>query len=184
VLVPLSKVWRERDLRRRTEVWAPRVGRDAATTFARGRWFALAGIVALWTSVPVCVAFAVSGVGAVPVALSVAIFWPVGLYCLTKGVRLQVHANHQAQEFVGVTGWRGIPIRNVERFDEWRRTMGDSLRTRSDRAERDGPRMRECCSYVKAGVVFRVLKMARMRSRLRQRMASRRLFPSVRLRSR
>src|SRR6266576_1717321 len=40
-------------------------------------------------------------------------------------------------------------------------------------------RLRECCSYVKAGLVFSVLKTTRTRSRLRQRIASRRLLPSA-----
>jgi hypothetical protein len=42
----------------------------------------------------------------------------------------------------------------------------------------------ESCSYVKAGLVFSVLKTTRMSSRLRQRIASRRLLPSACLRSR
>jgi len=42
----------------------------------------------------------------------------------------------------------------------------------------------ECCSYVKAGLALRVLKTTRTSVRLRQRMASRRLFRSVCLRSR
>src|ERR1041385_576430 len=44
-------------------------------------------------------------------------------------------------------------------------------------------RLRQCCSYVKAGLVLSVLKTTRTSSRLRQRIASRRLLPSARLRS-
>jgi hypothetical protein len=40
------------------------------------------------------------------------------------------------------------------------------------------------CSYVKAGLALRVLKTTRASWRLRQRIASRRLFPSACLRSR
>jgi quercetin dioxygenase-like cupin family protein len=43
--------------------------------------------------------------------------------------------------------------------------------------------VRQRCSYVKAGLALSVLKTTRTRSRLRQRSASRRLFPSLRFRS-
>ena len=46
------------------------------------------------------------------------------------------------------------------------------------------PRLRQCCSYVKAGLAFSVLKTTRASWRLRQRIASRRLLPCARLRSR
>jgi hypothetical protein len=103
------------------EVWSPRIGSEATTTFARGQWFALAGVIALFLWLPICVGLGISGLGPVPVALSVAAFWPVGLYFLTKGARLQVRANHEAQEYLGVSGWGGIPIRNVNQFDRWHR---------------------------------------------------------------
>ena len=49
---------------------------------------------------------------------------------------------------------------------------------------RQRSRLRQCCSYVKAGLAFRVLKTTRTRTRLRLRIASRRVFPSAFLRSR
>ena len=45
-------------------------------------------------------------------------------------------------------------------------------------------RVRQCCSYVNSGSFFSVLKTVRASCRLRQRSASRRLFPSLCLRSR
>jgi len=45
-------------------------------------------------------------------------------------------------------------------------------------------RVGQRCSYVKAGLSFSVLKTVRASSRLRQRSASRRLFPSACLRAR
>jgi hypothetical protein len=45
-------------------------------------------------------------------------------------------------------------------------------------------RLGQCCSYVKAGLAFSVLKTTRASWRLRQRIASRLLLPSACLRSR
>jgi hypothetical protein len=55
---------------------------------------------------------------------------------------------------------------------------------RSQRAEGRHGRLGQCCSYVQAGLVLRVLKTTRASCRLRQRIALRRLFPSACLRSR
>jgi hypothetical protein len=45
-------------------------------------------------------------------------------------------------------------------------------------------RLGQCCSYVKTGLALSVLKTTRASCRFRQRIASRRLFPSACLRSR
>ena len=63
----------------------------------------------------------------------------------------------------------GMPVERLRRVAETRRRNGW---------------LRQRCSYVKVGLAFRVLKTVRARSRLRQRMASRRLLPSACLRAR
>ncbi len=64
------------------------------------------------------------------------------------------------------------------------RSGGRGSNSRSIAAGAQDTSLRECCSYVKVGFVFSVLKTVRTRCRLRQRMASRLLLPSACLRSR
>jgi hypothetical protein len=134
VAVVLSREWRQRDLEERLEIWGPRVGEQAATTFARGRWLALAGFLAMIAWIIVCVALVVAPIGAAPVAISVVVFWPVILYGLTKGVRLEVRAMHEAAEVVATSSKVAVPIRNVEQFDDWLRRSKHSRFASADQA--------------------------------------------------
>jgi hypothetical protein len=125
----LSREWRARDLRKRLEIWGPRVGERAATTFAKGRWLAIFGLIAAVTWIFVCVALVVAGLGGLPVVVSVVLFWPVILYGLTRGVRLEIRAMHEAAEVVATSRKVAVPMRNVEQFDAWARKNKHSIQS-------------------------------------------------------
>jgi len=92
------------------------------------------------------------------------------------GAGWQIHAENLAAYLAGRE-----PRDTEVRWEELVPSYQDMAANASYRL---GPGMTLSCSYVKAGLAFRVLKTVRARSRLRQRMASRLLLPSVCLRSR
>jgi hypothetical protein len=86
VSVPLSRAWRERDLRRRIEVWEPRVGERATTTFARGRHLILTGAILFGAWVVVNVVLEIVGLRGVPIDVAAILFWPAALFFCVEGV--------------------------------------------------------------------------------------------------
>src|SRR5215204_5552289 len=100
--------------------------------------------------------------------------------CLSPAVQVLVHAGYELQERTTAScTCYGSASASIYPTSSCLRSC-----PRETTTQRKHLRMRECCSYVKAGVVLRVLKMTRTSCRLRQRIASRRLLPSACLRSR
>ncbi len=119
VLMPLSRQWRDRDLRRRIEVWGPRVGERATTTFTRGRHLLLLFTILVggWALVNIALEF--GGLTGYPIASAVILFWPAALYAGIRGVRLSVRGMHQAGEVAAISNKVAVPVRTVQRFDAW-----------------------------------------------------------------
>jgi hypothetical protein len=119
VLIFLSRKWRERDLQRRLEVWGPRVGARATTTYARGRYYIMVGVIAcaVWAVVAIALQFA--GLDGIPILVTVILFCPVILVGLVHGSRLMVRGMRQAAEVVATSNNVSVPMRWVGEYEKW-----------------------------------------------------------------
>lgn len=124
----LSRSWRERDLQRRLELWAPLIGEKATRTAARGRWYLQAAFVLSATWAALNIALEATGLTGAPIVVGVVLFWPLLLFCLVRSVRLQLRASRQAGEVAGTSDKARPPVKSVASFEIWQKKSKYSRR--------------------------------------------------------
>ena len=118
-LMILDRRWREHQLGQRLIIWEPRIGRKATETYMRGRWHIQFGLILILLSVALNIILQAAKAGGVALAVAALVCWPLILFCLVQGARLQIRASRQAGEVAGTSDKARPPVKNLEVFERW-----------------------------------------------------------------